>query len=214
MEDKKTLIGGILESYEACVSGIVLYCITELPFPLGVKRIIDLIKGNRSSYIINNELHLLASFSTLPGFTRDQLSDLIDLFINKGLLRVEMFVDDGEETPVVSITPAGRKYLEGQISEPLHILDILMDKDNPDIAEDDQDLYYKLKLARRQLAEEYDYPAFMVCSEKVLREMCDKKPMEPDDLLKIKGVDMAFMKHYSKQFLYVIRQYVTREKGS
>ena len=192
----------------------MLYCLMELPFPMGVKKIIDLLKGNRSSYIINNELHLLASFSALPGFTRDQLSDLIDLYINRGLLKVELLADDGEETPVISITDQGRAYLEAPAPEPLSVIDILMDKDNPEIAEDDQDLYYKLKLARRQLAEEYDYPAYMVCSEKVLKEMCKRKPMEPDDLLKIKGVDMAFMKHYSKQFLYVIRQYVTREKGS
>lgn len=214
METEKHIIKERLAAYERSVASIVLYCLSELPFPLGVKRIIDLLKGNRNSFALNNELNLLDTFSALPGYTRDQLSDLFDLFINKGYLEVDMIIDEEEELPVIALTEKGLSYLSGRETDTPGILDILMDKDNPDIPENDQDLFYKLKLARRQLAEEYDYPAFMVCSDQVLKDMCLRKPTEPDDLLKIQGVDMAFMKHYSKQFLYVIRQYVTREKGS
>jgi ATP-dependent DNA helicase RecQ len=214
METEKHIIRDSLAAYERSVASIVLYGVSELPFPLGVKRIIDLLKGNRNAFALNNELNLLDTFSALPGYTRDQLSDLFDLLINRGYLEVDMIVDEEEELPVIALTGKGLAFLSGKEAVARGILDILMDKDNPEIPENDQDLFYKLKLARRQLAEEYDYPAFMVCSDQVLKDMCLRKPTEPDDLLKIQGVDMAFMKHYSKQFLYVIRQYVTREKGS
>ena len=214
MEKNQALISEIFRDYENSVAKIVLYSFTEFPFLLRVKRIIDFLKGNRNAFAVNNELNLLSTFSSLPGYTRDQLSDIIDAFINSGLLEVEMIKEEDEEFPVIRITDNGLKVVSGDINQPVGILDILMDLDNPDIPEEDQDLYYKLKLARRQLAEEDDYPAYMVCSDDVLKDMCLRKPMEADDLLKIYGVDMAFLKHYSKQFLYVIRQYVTREKGS
>lgn len=214
MDRSQDTISVILRAYEESVASMVLYSFTEFPFQMGVKRIIDFLKGNRNAFALNNELNLLSTFSALPGYTRDQISDILDTFIKSGLLEVEMIREEDDEYPVISITDKGKKLLGAKLHQPFGILDILMDRDNPEIPEEDQDLYYKLKLARRQLAEEDDYPAFMVCSDDVLKDMCLRKPMEADDLLKIYGVDMAFMKHYSKQFLYVIRQYVTREKGS
>ena len=156
----------------------------------------------------------LKTFSSLPSFTRDQLSDIFDMLILHGFVDVVMDTHDEEEYPVIAINKKGLSFLHDGKFSGLSILNILMDKDVPGIPDEDQDLFYKLKLTRRQLAEEYDYPAFMVCSDSVLRDICLRKPTEPDELIKISGVDMAFMKHYSKQILYVIRHYVTREKGS
>lgn len=207
------LINSLLSEYEQTVARLVLFSMTELPFPLGVKKTIDVLKGNKSSFTINHGLNKLHTFSVLPGYTRDQLSDMLDILINNGLISVENVTVNDEEYPVLKITVKGKEYMEGKLPTEFVLLDVLMDKDAPEIPEDDQDLYYKLKLTRRQLAEENDIPAFMVCSDMVLRNICIKKPMENEDLEKIKGVGPKFMDNYSKQFLYVIRQYVTREKN-
>jgi ATP-dependent DNA helicase RecQ len=210
----RNLILSILADYEETIARLVLFSLKEMPFPLGVKKTIDFLKGNRSSFVINNELNKLFTFSSLPGFTRDQLSDVIDILINQEFIAVEQITVNDEEYPVLKITEKGTTYLENPRDAEFVLLDVLMDKDVPEISEDDQDLYYKLKLARRQLAEEYDIPAFMVCSDLVLRSICNNKPMEPEELEKVKGVGPKFMELYSKQFLYVIRQYITREKSS
>jgi ATP-dependent DNA helicase RecQ len=207
-------IGEILHNFEKTIGQLVLYCITELPFPMGVKKTIDILKGNKSSFVINHGLNKLETFSVLPGYTRDQLSDIIDIMIFNELIAVDYIRAEGEKMPVLAITEKGKEFLHRGLPAEFVLLDVLMDKDVPDITEEDQDLFYKLKLARRQLAEEFDFPAFMICKDSVLRAMCIKKPVEQDDLLKIKGVGKKFMENYSKQFLYVIRQYVTREKSS
>ncbi len=213
MKDK-TSIDLILAGYERSIVCIFLFSLSELPLPLGVKRAIDVLKGNRNAFAHNHGLMALKTFSALPGFTRDQLSDVFDVLILHGFINVEMLTQVDEEYPVMVLSEKGFMYLQDEIIADIPILRILMDDDVSGIPDDDQDLFYKLKLTRRQLAEEYDYPAFMVCSETVLRDICLQKPTEADELIKIAGVDMAFMQHYSKQFLYVIRQYVTREKGS
>lgn len=213
-KNRETAIGDILLNYEKSIGQIVLYCITELPFPLGVKKTIDVLKGNKSSFVINHGLNRLQTFSVLPGYTRDQLSDIIDIMIYNELIAVEHIQTDGEKLPVLQLTQKGKTFLQQGYPAEFVLLDVLMDKDVPDITEEDQDLYYKLKLTRRQLAEELDSPAFMICSDAVLRSICVKKPVEPDEMQKIKGVGRKFMEQYSKQFLYVIRQYVTREKSS
>jgi ATP-dependent DNA helicase RecQ len=214
MDKEDRSIDKILEDFEISIISITLYCLSELPLPLGVKRTIDVLKGNRNAFAQNHGLITLRTFSALPGFTRDQLSDIFDVLILQGYVDVVMVSQDEEEFPVMAINKKGLSYLRDGSEAGLSVLNILMDKDVPGIPDDDQDLFYKLKLTRRQLAEEYDYPAFMVCGDSVLQEICLRKPTEPDELIKIAGVDMAFMKHYSKQILYVIRQYVTREKGS
>ena len=214
MDKKDKSIDEILENFAVSVVSITLYCLSELPFPLGVKRTTDVLKGNRNAFALNHGLMTLKTFSSLPSFTRDQLSDIFDMLILHGFVDVVMDTHDEEEYPVIAINKKGLSFLHDGKFSGLSILNILMDKDVPGIPDEDQDLFYKLKLTRRQLAEEYDYPAFMVCSDSVLRDICLRKPTEPDELIKISGVDMAFMKHYSKQILYVIRHYVTREKGS
>ncbi|MEE4176920.1 MAG: HRDC domain-containing protein [Bacteroides sp.] len=208
------LIEKILADYEQTIARLVLFSLTERPFPLGMKKTIDVLKGNKSSFAINHELNKLHTFSALPGFTRDQLSDILDILIHIGLIRVEKLEVTEDVFPILSITPKGTDYLYGKLDTEFVLLDAIMDKDVPEISEEDQDLFYKLKLARRQLAEENDIPAFMVCQDAVLRSMCINKPMENEDLEKIKGVGEKFMENYSKQFLYVIRQYVTREKNT
>jgi len=210
---KNNLIDQLLTDYEQTIARLVLFCLTELPFPLGVKKTIDVLKGNKSTFAVNHGLNKLHTFSVIPGFTRDQVSDILDILINSGLISVETIEVNEEELPVLKITEKGIDYLHGKPETEFVLLDAIMDKDVPEISEDDQDLYYKLKLNRRQLAEENDIPAFMVCSDKVLRGLCIKKPMENAEMERIKGVGPKFMENYSKQFLYVIRQYVTREKN-
>ena len=207
------LIEKILSDYEQIIAKLVLFSLTERPFPLGMKKTLDVLKGNKSTFAINHELNKLHTFSALPGFTRDQLSDIMDILIHNGLVKVENLEGIEGVFPVVDITPKGMDFLNGKVETEFVLLDAIMDKDVPQVSEDDQDLFYKLKLARRQLAEEQDIPAFMVCHDNVLRSMCIKKPMENEELEKIKGIDEKFIEQYSKQFLYVIRQYVTRDKN-
>ncbi|HAK00106.1 MAG TPA: hypothetical protein DCM62_08780 [Bacteroidales bacterium] len=212
--DSKKLINNLLQNYEQTIARLVLFSLTELPFPLGVKKTIDVLKGNRSSYVLNNQLFKLHTFSILTGFTRDQLSDIIDILINAGMMQVEDIKVEGDSYPVLKISPEGLKFLNNQTNPEFVLLDAIMDKDIPDLSDDDQDLFYKLKLTRRQLAEEEDKPAFMICKDFVLRNLCIHKPMENDELLAIKGIGPNFIENYSKQFLYTIRQYVTREKNA
>ncbi len=214
METDHRRIDALLSSYNYVIVRLVLFCIRELPQPLTVKRTIDVLKGNWNSFIQNNQLDQLSSFSVLPGYSRDQLSDIIDVLISHGMIIVQKVIEDEEEFAVIIVGEAGLKYLDGENGLSIDILDILLEREVASIPEDDRDLYYKLKTARRQLAEEYDYPAFMICVDSTLHDMCLKKPMEPHELKQIPGVDDTFMQQYSKQFLYVIRQYVTREKGS
>jgi ATP-dependent DNA helicase RecQ len=214
METDHRRIEALLSSYNYVIARLVLFCIQELPQPLTVKRTIDVLKGNWNSFIQSNQLDQLRSFSVLPGYSRDQLSDIIDVLISHGMILVQKVTEDDEEFAVIIVGEAGLKYLDDKNGLNIDILDILLEREVATIPEDDLDLYYKLKIARRQLAEEYDYPTFMICADTTLQDICLKKPMEPHELRQIAGVDEPFMQEYSKQFLYVIRQYVTREKGS
>lgn len=208
------ILDQLLFDYEKTVARLVLFCLQEMSEPQGVRRTIDILKGTRSSAVVSHELNKLQTFSSLVGFTRDQLSDVLDKLIHQHFIEVEYVKEEDEEYAVLKITSDGLQYLQEPGTKRPGLTDILMDKDATTIPADDQDLYYKLKLTRRQLAEEYDIPAFMVCSDDVLADICIKKPMENKELEKINQLAPQFMDLYARDFLYVIRQYITREKGS
>jgi ATP-dependent DNA helicase RecQ len=63
---------------------------------------------------------------------------------------------------------------------------------------------------RRELAKMKDIPAFMICSDSVLRELTLQKPTNSSALLSIKGIGEKFLQNYGEKFLEVIRMHVDK----
>lgn len=68
--EKVDLFPNLLNSYETAISKIVLCCVNELPFPLGISRITRVLKGSKSSFIIDHDLTRLDTYAAFSNFTR------------------------------------------------------------------------------------------------------------------------------------------------
>lgn len=66
-------------------------------------------------------------------------------------------------------------------------------------------IYDRLRSLRRQLAEENNVPAFMVFSDKTLREIARAAPATESDLRRIKGVGPAKCEAYGRRVLQAIK---------
>lgn len=201
--EKDKLILKIISDYETALTKIILYCLTELPFSLGIKKTISVLKGTKSTFAINNHFNKLTTFSALSSFTKDQLTTIIEILIQTEMIRIEN-VSDYDKIPVLKITDKGKDYLNGDENIQIVILDALIDNEIPEFNDLEKNLFTKLRALRRDIAQQNDLPAFTICGDQVLREICFKKPKDRQQLLSIKGIGDKFADKYGELFINTI----------
>jgi len=77
----------------------------------------------------------------------------------------------------------------------------------PDAAtldDDERELFDRLRVLRRELADEAGVPAYIVFGDKVLLEMVARRPSSPRELLQVPGVGEAKLERYGSAFLRVL----------
>lgn len=189
-----------VDQYEKAVSRLVLFALTELPFSLGVKRFISVLKGTQSTFVIDNELHLLSSFSTFSSCTADYLKTIIEELKSQELIAVNN-ISTFNHMPVLSITEKGRDFLNGDIEVDVQFVHKGLESEIIKLSEEDLLLFDQLKVLRKELALENEVPAYMVCSDQVLRGIISAKPKTVENLLEINGIGTRFCEKYGDAFL-------------
>ena len=96
----------IIKDYESAVARGILYCVKELPFSLGINKLVDVLRGAKSTFVIDYKLYELETFSMFPNFTKKQLSTVIENMIIKEILNVE-FINRYNNMPVIIVGPFG-----------------------------------------------------------------------------------------------------------
>ncbi len=205
MNNNNTIIQNVIADYEIALTKIILYCLTELPFSLGIKKIISVLKGTKSTFAINHRLNKLTTFSILSSFSKDQLTKIIEILIQTGLLKSEN-VSDYDNLPVLKITDKGKNYLDGKENIQIVILDAIIDNEFPEFNDLEKILFIKLRALRRDIAQQNDLPAFTICGDQVLREICFKKPTDRQELISVKGIGDKFADKYGDFFLDMINK--------
>jgi ATP-dependent DNA helicase RecQ len=205
MNNEMKPIQEIISEYEQSLIKIILYCLTELPFPLGIKKTIAVLKGTKSTFIIDNNMNKLISFSLLSPFSSNHLRRIIEILIQFEMIKIEN-VPEHEYMPILILSESGKDYLEGRLTTQISILDSIIDKEIPEFTEFEKSLFQQLREKRHVLSEQKDLPAYMICSDQVLREICFHKPANRDEMLNIKGIGDKFFNNYGNLFLNIVNQ--------
>jgi ATP-dependent DNA helicase RecQ len=75
------------------------------------------------------------------------------------------------------------------------------DRSLPPMDDAEEALFQRLRLLRKSLADAENVPAYIVFSDKVLREMVASRPATPAQLLDVSGVGPAKLERYGEAFL-------------
>ncbi len=75
---------------------------------------------------------------------------------------------------------------------------------DPHLYPEDDALFESLRILRKELADRQQVPAYIVFSDKVLREMAARKPTTPAELLEVSGVGPAKLERYGSAFLLLL----------
>lgn len=202
MEDNKKEIQKIIADYERSICRIVLVCLTELPFKLGMKKMISVLKGSKSTFNIDNELFNLKTFGVLGNFSVGQLKIIIDILKESDLMNIERITEF--DLPVLTITDKGREYIYIEADAEIVVLDAIFDWEIPKLDSFEEKLFKNLKARRNKMAKEQNIPAYMICGDQILRHICIQKPKDRNELLSIRGIGKKFVEKYGEIILLTI----------
>ncbi len=184
----------------------IISCVVRAQQRYGATMITDILRGVDNERIRNFGLDQLSTYGICdaPATT---LRQIIDFLLYRGYLRQS----DGEY-PVLQRTAKATALLRGE-----ETLTMAMRKEQQptraDAAAQAQlpaalaPLYALLQQERARLAAEQGVPAFVIFSDKTLRELCTLLPQTSNALLRVSGIGEMKRARYGAAFLDIITAY-------
>lgn len=173
----------------------VLSCVKRMHENFGKVLIAQVLAGSKNQRIKQFSFDQLSTYGLLKNKSQKQLTELIDFLSAAGYLQAS-----NGQYPVLSLTQTGVHVLQG--SEQVFRKMAVPVKTN--ILEDSE-LFTKLRMLRRNLAETQGVPPFVIFSDKTLRSMCALLPKTLSEMVEVKGVGSQKLEKYGQQFIDVIQ---------
>jgi len=207
------------ESYDGTVDAQkVLSCVYRVDQRYGAGYVVDILLGSKKKRILRNGHDRLSTWGIGSKEGRDHWHHVVTQLIHRGLLE-----QDIANYSILKLTERARPVLLGDASIELARL---RDYDarggrpksgarskrrsrGPEIA--DPGLFQELRVLRKSLADEAGIPAFAVFSDATLAEMCERKPVDADELIAVSGVGQVKLERYGQDFLRAIRLWVAQD---
>jgi ATP-dependent DNA helicase RecQ len=192
----------------------ILSCVARVQERFGAGHIAEILQGNRTLVIERWKHDRLSTFGLMSGETKVFIRFMIDQLLGQGFLRRDV---DGEFSRLV-ITESGRRLLRGEavpvLARPLvaakkkDIAKKQRAKRDQDWEGVDEKLFEVLRTKRSELAAAKGVPAYIVFSDKTLKDIALKKPVDTDQFSTVFGVGAAKQKEYARMFVEVVRDYL------
>jgi ATP-dependent DNA helicase RecQ len=167
--------------------------------------IIDVLVGVRNKKILERSHRELSVYGIVNDFSKEDLRSIVNQLVFKQLI-----VKSGDEYPTLALSLAGQDFLkqraEIRLPKPKAVAKLSQPGEALD-AEYDRDLFEKLRLLRKELADDQGVPPFVVFGDLALRQMTIYLPQSEENFSKISGVGQEKLKRYGKIFTKVIQTY-------
>lgn len=194
----------------------VIRCIDSLYTRFGMTTIIDILRGSRSDKITRANL----DSTDLYGAEADSSKEFLKQVINHMLVRGYL-VKSEDRFGVLSVS-SDRKVTELLLQRERLEMKYADSRPAPSkksgkgVFSDDsvrneytnnEELYQALVKLRLRTARVKSVPAYVIFTDKTLREMCLRRPATKQELLQVPGVDESKLQKYGESFLKVIMEY-------
>ncbi len=185
----------------------LLSCIYRTGQRFGALHIIDVLLGKDTEKVRQHGHLHLSTFGIGADLSQNQWRSVIRQLIVRGFL-----VSDAERFGALRFTVTTHPLLKGDI-------DLMLREDKKkqtvarktkvktDVDEENQELWEALRACRKQLAEQYGIPPYMVFHDNTLKEIMQQKPVRHEELLNISGIGHAKLEKFGDEFLEVVRGY-------
>lgn len=211
-----------VEDVTATARTIVCF-VSTCPGRYGRALIADALHGSNTEKVRQRQLDQAPAYGKLAAESVGRIKDIVDQLVGRGFLASS----DGQY-PVVALGPRAQEALSENVISPFEFsikrrarknkaaararraVDLLRDEAAGDARVrkgDDADLFERLRLVRKEVAEERQWPPYLVCNDKALRGMCRQRPTTMTELLDVPGIGEKKADDFGDRFLAEIASF-------
>ncbi|MGN0692944.1 MAG: DNA helicase RecQ [Oscillospiraceae bacterium] len=192
----------------------ILSCIVRMEQRYGASTVIDVLRGSKAKKIYELGFDRLSTYGIMEDTSTETLRYMLSVLQNMGYI-----VREGEEYPILKITPKamavlkGRETVEANMPSEKKAKRLKLGRSAEKTEEEysiDPQLLAKLKKLRLDIASKESVPAYVVFSDATLRDMCAKLPRTPEQMLGVAGIGAKKMEKYGKVFLDEVKKHIEK----
>ncbi|MFI3170671.1 MAG: DNA helicase RecQ [Faecalibacterium sp.] len=184
----------------------IISCVARAGERFGAGMIVDILRGTSNDRIQRFALDQLSTYGICdkPAY---MLRQIIDHLLYLGYLK-----QSEGEYPLLQRTAKANALLRGQETLAMRIrkeerTTRAKNSKEAQLSEVLLPLYDALREVRADLARAQDVPAFVIFSDKILRDLCEYRPQNAAELLQVSGIGEAKRARYGAAVLTVITDY-------
>lgn len=192
----------------------ILSCVARVRgrnYGFGAAHTVNVLRGRMTDKIESLSHDNLSVFGIMREESDAFIRHMIEQLIGQG------FIERGGEYSTLSVTASGENLLAGEV-EPILAKPIIAAKKKDSArrakkrkeiewADIDQGLFQELRKKRTALAMEKGVPAYIIFSDKTLRDIASKKPKTIEEFSGLYGVGENKLKSYAEIFIKVVEGY-------
>lgn len=183
----------------------------------------DILRGNFSQEVVARGYHQIKTFAAGRDVPVRDWHDYLLQMLQMGYIEIAYNEDNH-----IQVTPLGQDVVRGRARVQLVVisrLDYSVKGRRHRMVEEqvsavtisgqreDMELFERLKVLRKEIADEINYPAFVVMSDKTLHALATDKPTTLADFGNIFGIGEHKRDTFGKRFIEVIKQFAPVKEG-
>lgn len=182
---------------------IALSAVYRVGQRFGAGHIVDVVRGSKNQKIERTGHDRIKTFGAGSGKPVRYWRGIIDELVTQNYL-----AQTEDKYPVLRLTDTSRELLAGDIefsvSEYLSNPGPLSKRAVPKTPISDPGLYDELRALRKRLASDAGVPAYVVFSDRTLREMAEIRPRTLGEMRSIHGIGSVKLNRYGDEFLAIL----------
>lgn len=186
----------------------ILSCIKRMQERFGAGLVADVLKGSKSAKIKSLGFDTLSTYGIMNDYTKDTIRDLISFLVAEGYLK-----SIGDKYPILALSKEANEVLFANkpvfIKKKIEKIDFGKQnrKSEFETLPFDTNLFEILRSLRKEIADSYHVPPFVIFSDVSLREMSTYYPNNVESMAKISGVGNFKLEKYGSTFIETIEKY-------
>lgn len=187
-----------------------LSCVYRTGQRFGVAYLIELLSGLESERVIDNGHHNLSTFGIGRELDKSQWQSVFRQLVARAYLGVDHNSFGG-----LYLTARARPVLRGdeniRLREDVQEISgksgVRQRQSDQAMLPDDRRLFEALRVCRKQLAEQFDVPPYVIFHDATLMDMVQLRPLNAQQMLSVNGVGQGKLTKYGQAFLRIINEH-------
>ncbi len=185
---------------------LIAVCIRQLPGRFGIELIGDILRGAKNAKIREYGFDALPAYGSARKYSKTQFRTWINELVRQGYL-----ARTGDQYPVIGLTGRSDELLKGRCRVMLPVPEhqtapLAQSSPTESFTGNDTELFTRLKLLRKSLADLQGVPPYVIFPDKSLREMAANRPGTRERFAAISGVGEYKLVKYGPAFIDEIRK--------